>query len=300
MTSDPTKIKVVKHWPGRAIRGRNDILKIPTIIKYAAEPSGESNKFDFDWGYKVSEDAQGVIRGFKLGLDPGQRDFYTAAAGIPPGDDMVHSYEDTARIEGDRLNHSTIEIVADYLGAVYKHALAKICQAEMAVTAALPKEFVITVPAIWSDAAKIATLRAASLAHPDLSLVNPGDLVKEPEAAALYTLQDFENRGLKKDDIFVLCDAGGGTVDLISYQITSLTPRLRVKEVVAATGTWISIRLHGLQQHLTKRLVSRRRGRVDDDQQRLREASPQDPRRQGAGRDEGRHQRALLLGHARL
>jgi hypothetical protein len=234
---------VAKEWPGAAIRGRNDVLKIPTIIKYAAEPDGESNKFSFDWGYKVSEDAKGVIRGFKLGLDPGQRDFYAAAAGIPAEDDMVHSHEETAKVEGERLDRGTVDIVADYIGAVYKHALARIYRAELPVIATLPKEFVITVPAIWSDEAKSATLRAARLAHPDLRLVSPGDMVKEPEAAALYAVQKFQNRGLKKGDTFVLCDAGGGTVDLISYQITSMAPRMRVKEIVAATGAYLTFPL---------------------------------------------------------
>jgi hypothetical protein len=34
----------------------------------------------------------------------------------------------------------------------------------------------------------------------------------------------------------VLCDAGGGTVDLISYTITELYPILRVEEAAAGTG----------------------------------------------------------------
>jgi len=181
-----------------------------------------------------------VIRGFKLGLDPSKRAFWTEAAGIPEEDDMVHFHEETARVEMDRLFRSTVEIVADYIGAAYKHALSKIRKAEVAEVAALPKQFVITVPAIWSDMAKSATLQAARLAHPDLNLVNPEDLVTEPEAAALYALQGFQNRGLNKGDTFVLCDAGGGTVDLISYQITSLEPRIQVKEVVSATGTFSS------------------------------------------------------------
>jgi hypothetical protein len=36
-------------------------------------------------------------------------------------------------------------------------------------------------------------------------------------------------------DAFVLCDAGGGTVDLISYEVDSVTP-LELKELVPGTG----------------------------------------------------------------
>lgn len=39
----------------------------------------------------------------------------------------------------------------------------------------------------------------------------------------------------KIGDALVLCDAGGGTVDLISYEIMNLNP-LEVKELVRGTG----------------------------------------------------------------
>jgi hypothetical protein len=35
---------------------------------------------------------------------------------------------------------------------------------------------------------------------------------------------------------FVICDAGGGTVDLISYTINSLKPVLEVQEAAPGTG----------------------------------------------------------------
>ena len=34
----------------------------------------------------------------------------------------------------------------------------------------------------------------------------------------------------------MLCDAGGGTVDLISYEITALSPHLELKELVPGKG----------------------------------------------------------------
>lgn len=43
----------------------------------------------------------------------------------------------------------------------------------------------------------------------------PVTLIKEPEAAALHTLHDL-TFSLRAGDAFVICDAGGGTVDLIS------------------------------------------------------------------------------------
>lgn len=87
-----------------------------------------------------------------------------------------------------------------------------------------------TVPAIWSDKAKDLTIKAARFAG-----IHPVTLIKEPEAAALYTMYALDN-ALQVGDAFVVCDAGGGTVDLISYEVTSITPKLQLKELVTGTG----------------------------------------------------------------
>lgn len=59
----------------------------------------------------------------------------------------------------------------------------------------------------------------------------PVTLIKEPEAAAMHTLHDL-NFSLRVGDAFVICDAGGGTVDLISYEVEATTPKLKLKELV--------------------------------------------------------------------
>lgn len=41
--------------------------------------------------------------------------------------------------------------------------------------------------------------------------IYPITLIKEPEAAALYTLHFLKGKALALGDAFVLCDAGGGT-----------------------------------------------------------------------------------------
>jgi serine/threonine-protein kinase ATR len=55
------------------------------------------------------------------------------------------------------------------------------------------------------------------------------------EAAALYTLKTLSPATLQVGRKFVVCDAGGGTVDLISYQVTR-TGRVEVREVTEGTG----------------------------------------------------------------
>lgn len=86
------------------------------------------------------------------------------------------------------------------------------------------------VPAVWSDAAKNATVQAAKVAG-----LFPVTLIKEPEAAALYTMHSLDFT-LNVGDAFVVCDAGGGTVDLISYEVTDRNPKLQLKELVPGKG----------------------------------------------------------------
>jgi uncharacterized protein YxjI len=49
-------------------------------------------------------------------------------------------------------------------------------------------------------------------------------------------LHGLDPHGLSIGDSFILCDAGGGTVDLISYTITVLHPILKVEEAAGGTG----------------------------------------------------------------
>lgn len=98
----------------------------------------------------------------------------------------------------------------------------------------IPIDFCLTVPAIWSEVAKEKTLKACEKAG--LKSNSKILLVSEPEAAAIYSLHCLHPHGLNVGDSFVLCDAGGGTVDLISYTITDLYPMLKVKEAAAGTG----------------------------------------------------------------
>ncbi|OAQ70708.1 Hsp70 family protein [Pochonia chlamydosporia 170] len=186
--------------------------KIPTIIAY-----DEERPEDFKWGASVDALESGIT-GIKLLLDPEQaRPLYL------PSINVKKNLKELAK--------PPVEIAADFIGAIYKHALAEISK-----TVPKPymdmcsKEFVVSVPAVWSDAAKNATLQAAKSAG-----IHPVTLIKEPEAAALHIVKSLDF-SIKKGDAFVVCDAGGGTVDLISYEVEQIIPKLRVKELVPGTG----------------------------------------------------------------
>lgn len=51
----------------------------------------------------------------------------------------------------------------------------------------------------------------------------------------MYTLKSISPSTLKLGRRFVVCDAGGGTVDLVGYEVTSIG-KIEVKEATEGTG----------------------------------------------------------------
>lgn len=136
-------------------------------------------------------------------------------------------------------NKTVLDAISDYLGALYAHTIDTLTRRYgQSFMASTPIEWVLTVPAVWSDAAKNATRIAAERAGMAAGKGGIGGirLISEPEAAAVYTLRAIQPNSLAVGDHFVVCDAGGGTVDLISYEITSLSPSLLLSESSIGTG----------------------------------------------------------------
>jgi hypothetical protein len=93
---------------------------------------------------------------------------------------------------------------------------------------------VMTVPASWSDEAKDNTVQAAERA----GIPEPGSVelnfITEPESAAISELQKKNMHGLvSKGDCFILCDAGGGTVDVVTYEVQLENPMVLNQRCVA-------------------------------------------------------------------
>ncbi|KAL8773753.1 MAG: hypothetical protein Q9209_001521 [Squamulea sp. 1 TL-2023] len=152
----------------------------------------------FKWGFQISSDAQ-RHKWFKLALDPDNK--------IDIGYAKLDYSDPDPQAAPPGYNQEPEDIVVDYLTALRKHLEA-------------------------SDLAVARTRKCAERAGiaPLLAIVS------EPEAAATWALQEVTPGSFAIGDTFVVCDAGGGTVDLISYKVTALKPILRVVEVAPGRG----------------------------------------------------------------
>ncbi|KAL7922154.1 hypothetical protein ACQKWADRAFT_327223 [Trichoderma austrokoningii] len=226
----------IDNWPGP---NGIDVPKIPTVICYDKQDLQK-----FTWGGNVEPQAES-ISGFKLLLDPSQ-----SRPAYVPGINIAEELQ--------QLPKTPIEITADFIGAIHKHAIEEISKKFPKDYVRLcRKEYIFSVPAVWSDAAKHATLKAAEMAG-----LTPVQLVKEPQAAALWTTKKL-NVALNSGDVFVVCDAGGGTVDLISYEVETSSPKLQVKEVVPGTGGMAgSLNLNKRFESAVKELVGEKQWSV--------------------------------------
>lgn len=222
--ASPDQIEQVHRWEVDAGSARNqESDKVPSKICY--DDRGKVLK----WGYMVNPQDENQAQWFKLLLS----------------DDAVNQggakVLETKRILR-RLKKTAVDVTADFLRCLWKHAIEVI---ELALTKIavdnMTFRVVLTLPANWDHSAQELTKKAAiqaGILEPRYRGETIFRMVTEPEAAALAAWREAGMRwrpDLKLDDAFVVCDAGGGTVDLISYTVKSLEP-LRLEECVEPTG----------------------------------------------------------------
>ncbi|KAG0001684.1 Heat shock 70 kDa protein 12A [Entomortierella chlamydospora] len=133
---------------------------------------------------------------------------------------------------------SVPDAISDYLYAFHEYAAEKILQEFGPSYSRKSFRYCLTVPAMWSDKAKDVMRRAAIRANVITKADHPERLmlVSEPEAAALYCERVCKQYELEHGDRFLICDAGGGTIDLIVYDIASSTQGRRLSEVTKGHG----------------------------------------------------------------
>ncbi|KAF3129560.1 hypothetical protein TWF703_008847 [Orbilia oligospora] len=228
-------VQLITSWPGLAAHTATN-EKVPSRIAYGTPPEP-----DIIWGNQIKHNTKASINScMKLKLDerPAHiRHFLEVLTRGMAGMD-VKDEDESSNEPLDHPSKTPVDMVADYLTKVREIAWDVLEQQYGKVLfSSMKKELVVTVPAVWSERAKDLTLRAVNRAEFNASRIS---LVSEPEAAAIYTLKDMREGPSRDDikvgDVFILCDAGGGTVDLISYKITQIEPALRVEEAAVGSG----------------------------------------------------------------
>ncbi|KAJ6024300.1 hypothetical protein N7540_005097 [Penicillium herquei] len=91
-----------------------------------------------------------------------------------------------------------------------------------------------------SDKAKEDTLNVAIDAGFKSRPTDDITIITEPEAAAIATLTKLSDEETSYDvrsgDIILICDCGGGTVDIITYLVNQTSPEFKFEELLVGTG----------------------------------------------------------------
>ncbi|CAG7943854.1 unnamed protein product [Penicillium salamii] len=210
LASSPGDVEIIQSWPGD---GNKTTEKVPTLLAYRGSKLA--------WGHQVERSGNrpvDTIEGVKLLLDERQTYQFKPAS--------------ISKRIIQKMNKTPVDVVADYLERLVAHSMEVLNRRFSTALQTMELQYLLTVPAVWSDKAKDATLRAAHLAKIPASALT---LLAEPEAAAVYAIQTIQPNSIKLNDCLVVCDAGGGTVDIITYRITQTEP-LRFSEVTEGTG----------------------------------------------------------------
>ncbi|KAL1953029.1 hypothetical protein VTO42DRAFT_3757 [Malbranchea cinnamomea] len=219
-TNNEAKEDIITEWPGA---GTHTKQKIPTVLYY------DQYQKVVGWGPDIADalaptgyPKQGVqkVEWFKLQL-------------MTSG----NTYIDPINLPPLPPGKSEIDVAADYL---FKLRGAMRNQLQKTLGEVFTREernirYFLTVPAIWNDAAKAAT-RAAAIQAGFLRDENDNrlTLITEPEAAAMFCAKTGL-LNLKVHDAILIVDCGGGTVDLIAYEVEEENP-FSVCECTAGSG----------------------------------------------------------------
>ncbi|KAL8684197.1 MAG: hypothetical protein Q9224_006527, partial [Gallowayella concinna] len=138
----------VIQWPDATSGGLEGMTsdKVPTEIQY--------NDQGYKWGFQIGDFGQ-RHQWFKLGLDP------TQSRGTS---DLAKKFLDP-NAAPPAYDHGPEDLTKDYLTALRSHA-ERVLRHKLPESAleSTPVEFIITVPAVWSERAQASTRRCAEQA----------------------------------------------------------------------------------------------------------------------------------------
>ncbi|KAL4866710.1 hypothetical protein BDV12DRAFT_198929 [Aspergillus spectabilis] len=184
--------KPIQHWPG--LMGSQIATKVPSHILY--HPSLQTPK----WGFQCEDtslrdsarDSKDIKQFFKLNLDP---EFVDTRASAPTRDQAMKYFQ-------------------DYISCVYGYVI-EYFRKTMPRFEGLKVEFVFSVPTTWKDPRMVEELRGSVRFERGEHRAVIG--LTEAEAAAVYV----SGLHYQKNDVILVCDAGGGTTDVNVLKLAS-------------------------------------------------------------------------------
>ncbi|KAJ3921005.1 hypothetical protein F5877DRAFT_36885 [Lentinula edodes] len=216
------QIQQILTWPGSVETYR----KIPTCLLY--DEGGQI----LAWGLEAKHTAlPNTYRceWFKLFLEPrALRDdsaIDPRLPQLPPG-------------------KRAFDLIVDFLSCLWEYAKEQITREIGAVADLASADVWLTVPAAW-DAKGCDLMREAAIHAGLVHSSRAGDtqwrnrlhIITEPEAAAVHCAHLTDLHHLQPSQNFVVCDAGGGTVDLAVYKIIGQMENLEIAEIAARSGS---------------------------------------------------------------
>ncbi|KAH0833971.1 D-arabinono-1,4-lactone oxidase-domain-containing protein [Lanmaoa asiatica] len=218
-------VQQILHWPGSLETFR----KVPTCLLY--DEHGQV----MAWGLeaKNASPMPGTLQceWFKLFLEPRALRDESAIdprlPQLPPG-------------------KTAMNLIIDFLTCLWEYAKEEITREIGAVADLNAADVVVTCPAAW-DAKGCDLMRAAAIEAGLVQSARAGDvhwrdrlrIITEPEAAAVHCVRLTDLHKLRPSQNFMICDAGGGTVDLACYKIIGQVGQngnLEIAEMCARSG----------------------------------------------------------------
>lgn len=135
---------------------------------------------------------------------------------------------------------TAVKYIASYLKALHAKIL-EVMETLIGKEGAWNFRYCLTIPTIWSDKTKKYMRDAAVMAE----IISKQDhpcrlmLVNEPEAAAMFYTKDKQFVELfqgKSQLRALVCDAGGGTVDMATYELLKQASGYSIDEVTPGSG----------------------------------------------------------------
>ncbi|TKA51123.1 hypothetical protein B0A53_05941 [Rhodotorula sp. CCFEE 5036] len=242
-------VRQILNWPGTYETYR----KVPTaIVYYQAIPAEEAVIVAWGIEAKAMTLRPGFykVEWFKLFLDPavlreGRLATSARLPDLPPGKEPI-------------------DVVTDYLSCLWQYAKERITEEIGSVADLESADVILTVPAAW-DAAGCQLMRNAAINAGMVQSARAGDrswrerlrIITEPEAAAIHASTLSSLFKLKASQTFIICDAGGGTVDTAVYKLIGQLSQLEIAEMCARSGAncgslFLDLRFEALVKNLLR------------------------------------------------